>query len=142
MTTYRIHPTERQWRKQVSTARQLDLTWVETPGEGLNPGVEDGMNGYWETNSHNLAVTMRNVTGARIETVEARTTETCQWLVERASGNPEPDSYADTITIGACGEPIPLGAPRGLCTFHNDAMDLPMDEYERISEAHGGNAFS
>jgi hypothetical protein len=70
------------------------------------------------------------------------TAETCRWLVERPSNNPEPDSYADTITIGACGDPIPLGSPRGLCTYHGAAMDLPDDEYEAISDQHDGRAFS
>lgn len=28
---------------------------------------------------------------------------TCGWLVEVASGNPEPDCYADTVLIVECG---------------------------------------
>jgi hypothetical protein len=27
-------------------------------------------------------------------------------MVERASGNPEPDSYADTVVVGDCGAPL------------------------------------
>jgi hypothetical protein len=30
----------------------------------------------------------------------------CHWLVERANGNPEPDSYADTVDVGDCGAPL------------------------------------
>jgi hypothetical protein len=31
---------------------------------------------------------------------------TCPWLIEVASGNPEPDSYADTVRIVECGAPV------------------------------------
>jgi len=34
------------------------------------------------------------------------TGETCHWMIEVASGNPEPDSYADTIKIVDCGAPL------------------------------------
>ncbi len=34
------------------------------------------------------------------------TGERCHWLVERASGNPEPDSYSDTVVIDDCGAPL------------------------------------
>jgi hypothetical protein len=34
------------------------------------------------------------------------TGERCHWLVERASGNPEPDSYSDTVVIGDCAAPL------------------------------------
>lgn len=76
------------------------------------------------------------------------TTFTCGWLVERASGNPEPDSYEDTVIIAECGEPVPVdidGEPTGrhaLCDFHQAAMDLDGVEFERISETHDGRAFS
>lgn len=32
--------------------------------------------------------------------------ETCPWLIEVASGNPEPDSYADTVMTIECGSPL------------------------------------
>ena len=32
--------------------------------------------------------------------------ERCHWLVERASGNPEPDSLADTVIVEDCGAPL------------------------------------
>ena len=68
------------------------------------------------------------------------TTETCGWLVERPSNNPEPDSYADTIDVGPCGDgPVD---ERGLCARHAYAMDLPLDEFEAISERHDGRAWS
>lgn len=67
---------------------------------------------------------------------------TCDWLVEVASGNPEPDSYADTIAIVPCGVVVQAGEQRRLCAVHAYAMDLPLDEFERISEAHDGRAWS
>lgn len=61
----------------------------------------------------------------------------CGWLIEIASGNPEPDSYADTVKIIECGEPVPTGPdgePLGrhaLCSWHQDAMDSPLDDESR-----------
>lgn len=68
--------------------------------------------------------------------------DTCGWLVQRASNNPEPDFPEDCYIIGECGEPVEAGAPRCLCPFHLAAMELPDLEFERISDAHDGNAFS
>ena len=66
---------------------------------------------------------------------------TCGWLIEVASGNPEPDCYADTIAVIECGEPVSNGR-HALCAHHQFAMDLPEDEFDRISEAHDGRAWS
>lgn len=76
------------------------------------------------------------------------TTYTCGWLVQVANDNPEPDFPEDCYNIVECGEPVPVGTdgePLGrhaLCVRHQFAMDLPDDEYERISEAHDGRAWS
>lgn len=76
------------------------------------------------------------------------TTYTCGWLVQRANGNPEPDFPEDCYDIVECGGTVPVGSdgePTGrhaLCEFHQGAMDLPEDEFDRISEMHDGHAFS
>lgn len=69
-------------------------------------------------------------------------TDTCGWLVQRASNNPEPDFPEDCYVVGECGEAVEAGAARGLCPFHLDAMELPGWEFERIAERHDGHAFS
>ena len=35
--------------------------------------------------------------------------EKCPWLIEVASGNPEPDSYADTVMLVECELPLADG---------------------------------
>lgn len=69
------------------------------------------------------------------------TTETCGWLIEVPSNNPEPDSYADTIAHVPCGEPVSDGR-HALCAHHQYAMDLPEIEFDAISERYDGRAWS
>lgn len=73
---------------------------------------------------------------------------TCGWLIQVASGNPEPDFPEDCYRIIECGEPVPVGVdgePLGrhaLCVEHQYAMDIPLDDFDRISEAYDGRAWS
>lgn len=73
---------------------------------------------------------------------------TCGWLVQVASGNPEPDFPEDCYRIIPCGEAVPVdesGEPTGrhaLCEDHQAAMDLSDDEYGWISEQQDGMAWS
>lgn len=39
----------------------------------------------------------------RADAIKAAQPETCIWMIEVASGNPEPDSYADTVKVIDCG---------------------------------------
>jgi hypothetical protein len=78
---------------------------------------------------------------------DTTTPETCGWLVERAvpwADDPDwyPDFPEDTYQIVECGEPVAIGARYALCSYHHSAMDLPEDEFDRISEMHDGRAFS
>ncbi len=85
----------------------------------------------------------------------------CQWLVERSAAafynqapapedDPEglwepswyPDSPSDEIIVMPCGGDIEPGEERELCKDHAAAMDMPLDEFEYLSEQHDGHAFS
>lgn len=52
---------------------------------------------------------LRRLANDRIVWVDEQgksTFQTCGWLIEVASGNPEPDSIEDTVEIVECGEPL------------------------------------
>jgi hypothetical protein len=53
-----------------------------------------------------------------------------------------PDSPEDVHTLAPCNDPVQPGGHYGLCSYHEGAMKIPDDEFEAISEAHDGRAFS
>lgn len=54
----------------------------------------------------------------------------CPWLVERPSGNPEPDSYADTVRIDPCGA-RPRKASQ-FCEHHHQLATMDEREFEAM----------
>jgi len=42
----------------------------------------------------------------KADAIEAARPEACHWMIEVASGNPEPDSFADTVMIIDCGATV------------------------------------
>jgi hypothetical protein len=55
---------------------------------------------------------------------------TCTWLIEVASGNPEPDSYADTIKHIECGAPLTTNE-YGSYSCTNGHRHVSFDDPER-----------
>lgn len=62
-------------------------------------------------------------------------THGCIWLVEVPSGNPEPDSYADTVRIVPCGAPIEPGATEPFCPGHLPLIKMDLREFEAWVES-------
>jgi len=68
------------------------------------------------------------------------TGERCHWMIEVASGNPEPDSYADTIKIIDCGAPLTRFVRNGSagweCESGHDGWEYgsPEAEYQMMEE--------
>ena len=72
--------------------------------------------------------------------IDAAKPETCHWMIEVAIGNPEPDSYADTIKIIDCGAPLTRFVRNGSAGWecesgHNGwEYGSPEAEYQMMEE--------
>lgn len=51
----------------------------------------------------------------------------CDWHVEVANGNPEPDSIADCYDIVPCGAPVRAFGPGTMCEFGHDRLPIEVE---------------
>jgi len=72
--------------------------------------------------------------------IESFAPELCHWMIEVASGNPEPDSYEDTVKIIDCGAPLTRFVRNGSAGWecesgHNGwEYGSPEAEYQMMEE--------
>lgn len=97
-------------RMAPAVARYLARRWKGEEGKRLRAAIAAFEKGERsEPEPEPVILAHRVLVNGAIVAVDEKGKATfvgCDWLVEVASGNPEPDSYADTVTVVPCGAKV------------------------------------